>query len=108
MLVDHKHLFKNNFLDERLLLNQTFSDVLTHYQQRITSSYEFCLSLCFCNQSCVTVSYDKNTSTCFLSDKSEVIINTEQTSRLCSVKRVYSEELIVYGFSTDLAKSKYK
>jgi len=92
--------------EERSFLNQTFSDVFTHYQERITSSHEFCLSLCSFNQSCVAVSYDKNASTCFLSDKPEVIINTEQTSRLCSVKKVVSEELIVYGFSTNLAKGK--
>jgi len=68
-------------LGENIFLTQNFSDVLTHYQQRKT-----------------------NTSTCFLSDKPEVIINTEQTSRLCSVKKVVSGELVVYGFSTNLAK----
>jgi len=91
-------------LGENIFLAQTFSDVSTYYQQRITFSQEFCLSLCFCNQSCVAVSYDGNTSTCFLSDKAEVIINTEQTSRLCSVKKIYLEQLVVYSFSTNLAK----
>jgi len=62
--------------------------------------------MCLIDKSCAAVSYEKNTSTCFLSDKPEVIINTEQTSRLSSVKKVYSEELVVYGFSTSLAKGK--
>jgi len=90
-------------LGENIFLARTFSDVLTNYQQRFTSSHEFCLSLCSSNQSCFVVSYDKNTSTCFLSDKPEVIINAEQTSRLCSIKKIYSEQLVVYGFSTNLA-----
>jgi len=63
--------------------------------------------MCLNDESCAAVSYDKNTSTCFLSDKPEMIINTEQASRLCSVKKVYSEELVVYGFSTSLAKGKH-
>jgi len=91
-------------LGENIFLAQTFSDVTTYYQQRITSSHEFCLSLCSSNQSCFAVSYEKNTSTCFLSDKPEVIINAEQTNRLCSIKKIYSEQLVVYGFSTNLAK----
>jgi len=93
-------------LGELFFLNVTFSDVISFYHQRKGEGYESCLSLCSCNQSCVAVSYDKNTSTCFLSDKPEVIINTEQTSILCSVKKVVSEELVVFGFSTDLARSK--
>jgi len=91
-------------LGEGIFLDETFYDVPTHYHQRITSNHEFCLSLCSCNQSCVAVSYDKNTSTCFLSDKPKVKINTEQTSRLCSFKKMYSEELTAYGSSTNLAK----
>jgi len=77
---------------------------MTYYHQTTTSCYHLCVSFCSHNQSCVAVSYDKNTSTCFLSDKPEVIISTEQTSRLCSVKKVVSEDLVVYGFSTNLAK----
>jgi len=53
-----------------------------------------------------TTGVGDNTSTCFLSDKPEVIINTEQTSRLCSVKKIYSGELVVYGFFTSLAEGK--
>jgi len=93
-------------LGELFFLNLTFSDVMSFYHQRKGEGYESCLSLCSCNQSCVAVSYDKNTSTCFLSDKPEVIINTEQIRRLCSVKNMVSEVLVVYGFSTDPARSK--
>jgi len=93
-----------SILERSIFLNKVFSDVMTYYHQITTFCHHLCVSFCSHNQSCVAVSYDKNTSTCFLSNKPEVIINAEQTSRLCSVKKIYSEQLVVYGFSTNLAK----
>jgi len=50
------------------------------------------------------VSYVKDTSACFLSDEAYVLSYTGNTSRLCSVKQIFSDDLIVYVFSTNLAK----
>jgi len=93
-------------LEERSFLCQTFSNLLKFNHQSQTMSQESCWDLCSQKESCAAVSYDNNTSTCFLSDKPEVVINTEHTSRLCSVKKKYSEELVVHPLSTNLAKGK--
>jgi len=92
-------------LGEHVFLQEVFTDVPTFYTQRKTCNHEFCLALCSTNQSCVAVSYDQATSTCFLSDEPKVLNNSEQTSRLCFVKKIFSDDLVVYGFSTLLAKS---
>jgi len=93
-----------SFSGEGGFLDQPYSDVPTFYHQNKIFSLQSCLALCSCNQSCAAVSFDKDTSTCFLSDEPRVLNNSEQTSRLCFVKKIFAEDVIVYGFSTNLAK----
>jgi len=89
-------------------LEQLYSDLMSFFYQSKTSSIQSCLALCLCNQSCVAVSYDQNTSTCFLSNSLNIVNSTEQTAKACYVKKMYSELLMIYGSSTSLAKGNIK
>jgi len=67
-------------------------------------THRHCLAVCAIDQSCAAVSYDRVTSTCKMSEIPSVTVNLTDTEETASVKRVHSEQIKIYEFSTQLAR----
>ena len=89
------------------LLSTLYSSLFSSDNIRHTSSKSQCLTFCSVNATCLSVTYNPTTSTCFTSDKVQVVsIETEHPLPGVFVKSNAESEAEVYGLRYGIAVGK--
>ena len=98
---------QNLILGDDHLLSTLYSSLFSSDNIRHTSSKSQCLTFCSVNATCLSVTYNPTTSTCFTSDKVQVVsIETEHPLPGVFVKSNAESEAEVYGLRYGIAVGK--